>query len=62
MACNHPRESWVGTAEGIKCGLCGVPVNPSAPVKAEPKPEPKVEKEPEEKPEKKPVLKRGGKK
>ena len=56
MACNHPRESWVGTADGIRCGVCGQLVNTAPAPKAE------VKTEPEEKPEKKPVLKRGGKK
>ena len=53
--CNHPREKWVGTADGIRCGECGALVNESAPVKAEPKPEPKEE-------PKKAAPKRGGKK
>ena len=57
MACNHPKESWVGLADGIHCGQCGALVNLDAP-KA--KPELKVEKDPE--PEKKPAAKRGGKK
>lgn len=59
MACEHPQINWVGTSDGIHCGLCGALVNIGAPKKAEPK----IEKEPEEeKPVKKPVLKRGGKK
>ena len=62
MACEHPQINWVGTSDGIHCGLCGALVNIGAP-KAEPKPEPKIEKEPEEaKPVKKPALKRGAKK
>ena len=61
MACEHPQINWVGTSDGIHCGLCGALVNIGAPKKAEP--EPKIEKEPEEaKPVKKPVLKRGAKK
>ena len=61
MACNHPREKWIGTAQGIVCGECGQLINGNAPKVA---PEPKVEKdpEPEVKPVKKPVLKKGGKK
>ena len=65
MACEHPQINWVGTSDGIHCGLCGALVNIGALKKAEPKPEPepKIEKEPEEaKPVKKPVLKRGAKK
>ena len=61
MACEHPQINWVGTSDGIHCGLCGALVNIGAP-KPEPKAEPTVEKEPEEKPVKKPALKRGGKK
>ena len=62
MACEHPQINWVGTSDGIHCGLCGALVNIGAPKKAEPKPEPVKDPEPEEKPVKKPVLKRGGKK
>lgn len=45
MACNHPREKWVGTADGIRCGECGQLVKMTASaskaeVKAEPAPEP----------------------
>ena len=58
MACEHPQINWVGTSDGIHCGLCGALVNIGAPKKAEPT----IEKEPEEKPVKKPVLKRGAKK
>ena len=29
--CNHPQISWVGTADGIRCGLCGALVDPAAP-------------------------------
>lgn len=61
MACNHPRETWVGTADGIHCGLCGQLIGGDAPKAA---PEPKVEKDPEpdDKPVKKPAPKKGGKK
>lgn len=67
--CNHPQSNWVGTADGIRCGLCGALVGAPAPepVKVEePKPEPILDPEPEEKPEpkkapaKKPAPKKGG--
>ena len=58
MACNHPSDKWVGTSDGIRCGVCGQLVDLSKkaePVKkAEPKPEPE--------PVKKAPTKRGGKK
>ena len=57
MACNHPREKWVGTADGIRCGECGQLVNMTAPA---PKVEAKVEPVPE--PAKKAAPKKGGKK
>lgn len=69
--CNHPQSNWVGTADGIRCGLCGALVGAPAPepVKVEkPKPEPVKDPEPEKKTEKKPAIikkpapKRGGKK
>lgn len=68
--CNHPQSNWIGTADGIRCGLCGALVGAPAPepVKVEaPKPEPILDPEPEEKPEpkkaeKKAAPKRGGKK
>lgn len=58
MACNHPREKWVGAADGIHCGVCGAKVDLGA------KPAPVKKAEPEAKPEpvKKPAVKRGGKK
>lgn len=55
MACNHPRETWVGTADGIHCGLCGQLISEKAP-------RPVQAPEPEEKPVKKPAPKKGGKK
>ena len=55
MACNHPREKWIGTAQGIVCGECGAPVGKTEPVKA-PVQEP-VKEEP-----KKAAPKKGGKK
>lgn len=67
--CNHPQSNWIGTADGIRCGLCGALVGAPAPepVKVEaPKPEPILDPEPEEKPEpkkapaKKPAPKKGG--
>ena len=66
--CNHPQSNWVGTADGIRCGLCGALVGAPAPepVKVEkPKPEPILDPEPEEKPEpkkaeKKVAPKKGG--
>ena len=70
--CEQPQSSWIGTADGIRCGLCGAPIEASAPepVKVEePKPEPVKDPEPEEKkvepkkaPVKKPAPKKGGKK
>ena len=56
MACNHPIEALVGTADGIFCSACGAKIEP-----AEPKPVKKAEPEAEEKP-KKAAPKRGGKK
>jgi hypothetical protein len=55
--CDHPKETWVGMADGIHCGACGelIDFNKPASVKAEPKPEPKEE-------PKKAAPKRGGKK
>lgn len=56
--CDHPRDKWVGKADGIYCGQCGAKIEPSrpAPVKvAEPKEE-KAE------PVKKAPAKKGGKK
>lgn len=62
MACNHPRETWVGTADGIHCGLCGQLINDKAPKPVQ-APEAEIEKEPEEKPVKKAAApKKGGKK
>ena len=67
MACVHPQVSWVGTADGIHCGLCGALVKDIGAPKAEPKkiepaPEPEAEPEPvEEKPVKKAPAKKGGK-
>lgn len=67
--CNHPQSNWVGTADGIRCGLCGAPVGAPAPepVKVEkPKPEPILDPKPEEKKvepkkaEKKAAPKKGG--
>ena len=66
--CNHPQSNWIGTADGIRCGLCGALVGAPAPepVKVEkPKPEPILDPEPEEKPEpkkaeKKAAPKKGG--
>lgn len=51
--CNHPQSNWIGTADGIRCGLCGALVGAPAPepVKVEPK-----------KAEKKAAPKKGGKK
>jgi hypothetical protein len=67
--CNHPQSNWVGTADGIRCGLCGALVGAPEPVKVEkPKPEPILDPEPEEKKvepkkaEKKAAPKKGGKK
>lgn len=58
MSCDHPREKWVGKADGIYCGQCGAKIEPSRPApKAEEKaPEP-VKAEP-----KKAASKKGGKK
>lgn len=54
MACDHPRDRWVGTESGICCGVCGAKVDLGA------KPAPVKKAEPE--PVKKPAVKRGGKK
>jgi len=58
MACDHPRDRWVGTESGICCGVCGAKVDLGA------KPAPAKKAEPEAEPErvKKPAVKRGGKK
>ena len=43
MACNHPNEALIGTADGIYCSACGAkiePVEPKPVKKAEPKVEP----------------------
>ena len=64
MACNHPNEALIGTADGIFCQACGAKIESAElkPVKkAEPKVEPEAEPEVEEKP-KKAAPKRGGKK
>ena len=64
MACNHPIEALVGTADGIFCSACGAKIEPAEPKpvkKAEPKVEPEAEPETEEKP-KKAAPKRGAKK
>ena len=64
MACNHPIEALVGTADGIFCSACGAKIEPAEPkpVKnAEPKVEPEAEPGAEEKP-KKAAPKRGAKK
>ena len=63
MACNHPNEALIGTADGIFCSACGAKIEPAEPkpVKAEPKVEPEADPEPEEKP-KKAAPKRGAKK
>lgn len=62
MACNHPQSNWVGTADGIRCGLCGALVGAPEPVKVEkPKPKPEPVKDPEpKKAEKKAAPKKGG--
>ena len=57
MACEHPRDKWVGTAAGICCGVCGQLVNMTAP-----KAEPVKKAEPAPEPVKKPAPKKGGKK
>ena len=60
--CEHPQSAWVGTANGIHCGICGAVIDlgkKPEPVKA---PEPEQKAEPaEEKPVKK-TAKKGGKK
>ena len=64
MACNHPIEALVGTADGIFCSACGAKIEPAEPKpvkKAELKDEPEAELKAEEKP-KKAAPKRGGKK
>ena len=43
MACNHPRDRWIGTAQGIVCGVCGQPVDGGK--KAEPVKAPAPEKD-----------------
>jgi hypothetical protein len=68
--CNHPQISWVGTADGIHCGLCGALVDPAASVplgriapKQERGPKPETEPEPEPVEEKtKKAPKKGGRK
>lgn len=58
MACNHPRDRWVGTESGICCGVCGAKVD----LGAKPEPVKKAEPAPEAEPVKKAPAKRGGKK
>ena len=41
--CNHPRDKWVGTADGIHCGICGAMINFAEPVKSEPVEQPDAE-------------------
>ena len=60
MACNHPNEALVGTADGIYCSACGAKIEPDAPKtakKAEPDEAPAAEEKP-----KKAAPKKGGKK
>lgn len=64
MACNHPNEALVGTADGIYCSACGAKIEPDAPKpakKAEPKVEPDEAPAADEKP-KKAAPKKGAKK
>lgn len=58
--CEHPRLSWVGTADGIHCGVCGAVITFGKAEQEKPAPEP----EPEEKkaPAKKAPVKKGAKK
>ena len=62
MTCDHPRDRWVGTANGIHCGICGAVIDlgkKPEPVKA-PEPEQKAEpaeEKPVQKQEKKPAKK-----
>ena len=58
MACDHPRDRWVGTESGICCGVCGAKVD----LGAKPAPVKKAETEAKPEPAKKPAVKRGGKK
>lgn len=58
MACEHPREKWIGAADGIHCGVCGAVVN----LTEAPKTVKKAEPAPEAEPVKKAPAKRGGKK
>ena len=75
MACNHPRDRWVGMSDGIHCADCGAlidlgkkpePVKAPEPKDEAPEAEPKdeaPEPEPEKKAEpKKAAPKKGGKK
>ena len=63
--CGHPREAWVGTADGIFCSMCGARLDldkMTAPAKTPAaKAEAVAELAPEEKP-KKAAPKRGAKK
>ena len=39
MECNHPRELWIGTADGIFCQKCGAKIDLEPKAEAiEPKP------------------------
>ena len=72
MACDHPRDRWVGMSDGIHCADCGALIDlgkKAEPVKAaEPKDEPVKEAEPKDEPVKKAAPKKaaapkkGGKK
>ncbi len=57
MACNHPRDRWVGMSDGIHCADCGALIDPGK------KAEPVKEAEPKDEPVKKAAApKKGGKK
>jgi hypothetical protein len=57
MACDHPRDRWVGTESGICCGVCGAKVD----LGAKPAPVKKAEPEPVKAEPKKAAPKKGGK-
>lgn len=57
MACDHPRDRWVGMSDGIHCADCGALIDLGK------KAEPVKEAEPKDEPVKKAAApKKGGKK
>ena len=60
--CGHPREAWVGTADGIHCSMCGTRIDLDKITAPSRTPKVEAEPEPEEKPKKAAPKKTGGRK